>query len=241
MAIYKAKVESNYTIIPNATAQDKTLSFESRGLLALMLSLPDNWQIHKSWLESQSPSCGRDKLTRIMGELQDKSYIRKSNKRNQSGQMDGVDWFVYPTAQLKTRSTDLPLDGESPTIKETLIQSKQSNNKGKDLLSGKPDSILVLEYLNYSLSTKYKTTTKSHIENINARLADGHSVEDLKSVVDSKKIEWGKDPAMAQYLRPQTLFGNKFQGYLIAAKTAPKQPRDLNQITGGFEQKPEGW
>jgi len=109
----------------------------------------------------------------------------------------------------------------------------------KDLLSSKPDSVLVLKYLNDSLDTKYKTTTKAHIANINARLKEGHSVEDLKAVVNAKKLEWGNNPSMAQYLRPQTLFGNKFQGYLKATKTT--QPRDLNQITGGFEQKPEGW
>ena len=93
----------------------------------------------------------------------------------------------------------------------------------KDLLSSKPDSILVLQYLNDSLGTKYKATTKAHIANINARIEEGHSVDDLKAVVNSKKIEWGNDPAMAQYLRPQTLFGNKFQGYLVSAKTPPKK------------------
>ena len=125
MAIYKAQVESNYTVIPNVTAQDKSLSFESRGLLSLMLSLPDDWQIHKSWLVSQSTNCGRDKLTRMMKELQDRNYIRKVNKRNDSGQMDGIDWLVYPTAQLETRSTVLPECGKPAATKETLLQKKQ--------------------------------------------------------------------------------------------------------------------
>lgn len=91
-----------------------------------------------------------------------------------------------------------------------------------DLISDKSDAISVLNYMNESLGTKYKSTTVSHIENINGRLSEGHSVEDCKLVIDSKKTEWLNDPKMAGYLRPQTLFQvGKFQGYLIAAKTSP--------------------
>ena len=60
MAIKKAKVTSNYVTIPNSSAQDKNLSFEARGLLTLMLSMPDDWVMHRSWLMDQSVGCGRD-------------------------------------------------------------------------------------------------------------------------------------------------------------------------------------
>lgn len=76
--------------------------------------------------------------------------------------------------------------------------------------------------MNSILNSKYKSTTKSHTQNINARLSDGNTVDDLLLVVKSKLTEWGNDPKMAQYLRPQTLFqAGKFDGYLRAAKTTP--------------------
>jgi len=86
----------------------------------------------------------------------------------------------------------------------------------------------VIAYLNLVINAKYKSTTKSHIENISARLSEGHSVDDLKLVVTHKSNEWLNDKTMAQYLRPSTLFqASKFQGYLLAAKpqrnaTSPK-------------------
>ncbi len=77
----------------------------------------------------------------------------------------------------------------------------------------------VIKHLNMVINSKYKTSTKSHIENISARLNDGHSVNDLKLVIDSKSKEWLNDPKMVQYLRPSTLFqASKFQGYLLSAK-----------------------
>lgn len=106
----------------------------------------------------------------------------------------------------------------------------------KDLMSDKSDCDEVIDYLNSKVGSKYKVSTKSHSQNINARIKDGHSVDDLKSVIDSKWLEWGSDPKMAQYLRPQTLFSTKnFEGYLTASKTIPNdQHRNINEIGTDF-------
>lgn len=83
------------------------------------------------------------------------------------------------------------------------------------------DAKQVINMMNLILGTKYSDKTKSHIENINARLKEGNSIDDLIMVVQAKKIEWGNDQKFSQYLRPQTLFqASKFNGYLIAAKNA---------------------
>jgi hypothetical protein len=130
MAIYKAVVENNYAVIPNETLQDQSLTFEARGILCLLLSLPADWEIHKSWLQKQAPSCGRDKLTRILGELQKAGYLRRQSRQGESGKMDGVDWYVYPTAQLENRMTENPSCGKPATTKETVLQSKNNTNLG---------------------------------------------------------------------------------------------------------------
>ena len=106
----------------------------------------------------------------------------------------------------------------------------------KDLMSDNSDAVFVLEYLNGVVGTKYKPTTKSHIQNVNGRLEEGHSVDDLKLVVDFKFKEWGGDQKMSGYLRPQTLFQTgKFQGYLTAARTTPSgKHRNINDIGTDF-------
>ena len=90
----------------------------------------------------------------------------------------------------------------------------------------------VIEHLNIVTNAKYKHTTKSHSENISARLNEGHSIDDLKRVIDSKAGEWLADKTMAQYLRPSTLFSaSKFNGYLINAR-----PKQLTQEPRAFSQ-----
>lgn len=135
MAIFKAKVESNFTTLPNETIRDPRLTFEATGLLSFMLSLPDDWEIHKSWLEKQKGGCGRDKLTRIMNELITCGYVVRKPRQDDKGKMQGVDWFVYSTDQLKNRITENPSDGKPVTTKEIDIQKKElnKNNVQNDL------------------------------------------------------------------------------------------------------------
>lgn len=103
-------------------------------------------------------------------------------------------------------------------------ESREEREESKeDTMSDKSDAAQVLIYMNEVLGTKYRTSTKSHIENISGRLSEGFSVDDCKSVIDSKSKEWGGDQRMAQYLRPQTLFGpSNFQGYLMASRVSTK-------------------
>lgn len=130
MAIFKAKVESQFSVIANAALQDSRLSYEATGLLAMMLSLPDDWEIHKTWLQNQKVKCGRDKLTNMMKELVETGYVRKVVKQDESGRLDGVDWLVYGEAvQLENRTTEKPSNGKPVTTKETSIQKKQETKR----------------------------------------------------------------------------------------------------------------
>ena len=94
------------------------------------------------------------------------------------------------------------------------------NNKDIDNKADKYKYIV--EYLNKKAGTKYKPTAKDTREHINARLVDGHTVEDFITVIDNKCLEW-LGTEWEKYLRPSTLFGRKFESYLNSKPTPPKQ------------------
>lgn len=71
----------------------------------------------------------------------------------------------------------------------------------------------IVEYLNEKAGTKYRASTESTARHIRARLNEGYSVEDFKTVIDKKCAEWS-GTEMSKYLRPETLFGSKFESYL---------------------------
>lgn len=72
----------------------------------------------------------------------------------------------------------------------------------------------VVEHLNKMTGKNYKASSEKTKKLIHARLKEGFTLEDFKTVIDIKCAEWLHDEKMETYLRPETLFGTKFEGYL---------------------------
>ena len=71
----------------------------------------------------------------------------------------------------------------------------------------------IIDYLNLKSNSNYKYTSQKTKDLIKARINNGFTIEDFKKVIDKKSQEWlGTD--FEKFLRPETLFGNKFEGYL---------------------------
>ena len=72
----------------------------------------------------------------------------------------------------------------------------------------------IISYLNEKTNAVYRPGTKKTKELITARWNEGFGLEDFKRVIDLKTAEWLNDPTWNKYLRPETLFGTKFESYL---------------------------
>ena len=72
----------------------------------------------------------------------------------------------------------------------------------------------IVTYLNDVADKKYRHTTRKTKDLIKARWNEGFRLDDFKKVIDIKTKEWKNDNHMNQYLRPETLFGTKFESYL---------------------------
>lgn len=119
--------------------------------------------------------------------------------------------------------------------KENRVNSKSNNLYLDNILSRNPDftfptwleetGIKDLEktkykelwipivYLNQVANKRYKFVDKTK-RLLLARFKEGYTLEDFKQVIDIKTAEWKDSPEFSKYLRPETLFGSKFDGYL---------------------------
>ena len=79
----------------------------------------------------------------------------------------------------------------------------------------------IINYLNEITGSRYKHNTDKTKKVIHARLAEGFSIDDFKKVIDKKSQDW-KGTEWEKYLRPETLFGTKFEGYLNQKITSRK-------------------
>lgn len=90
---------------------------------------------------------------------------------------------------------------------QTIINNNDNNYNNKDIVE-------IVDYLNKVCNTKYLPSSKKTQSLINARLNESFTVDDFKMVVDKKYKEWSQDEKMNKFLRPETLFGTKFESYL---------------------------
>ncbi len=85
----------------------------------------------------------------------------------------------------------------------------------------------IIDYLNRKTNSHYRPTSKATKRLIKARYNEGFTDADFKTVIDKKCTEWLQDANMAQYLRPETLFGTKFEAYLNQPDTGPIPQRNF--------------
>lgn len=125
-----------------------------------------------------------------------------------------VKWDQY---QLTAEPTDKPVTNDCQATDKKLIIKEGKNNS-------KPEC-LVIDYYN-QVNERSLKQVESNYKEIRARLKEGHTVEDLKMLIDYAAKTWSNDPFWADKNRPSTLFNSKFDGYLQTAKSAVKPKID---------------
>ncbi len=94
----------------------------------------------------------------------------------------------------------------------------------------------IIGHLNEQTGANYRSESKATQTKIHARMAEGYTVEDFVAVIDKKCAEWLHDPKMQAYLRPETLFGTKFESYLNAPERG-----EQNGTAGTSAEKRPTW
>lgn len=123
-------------------------------------------------------------------------------------------WADYQDSEQRTEQRV----NNDRTTSEQRVNTKVEGKKEKKDKNDKTIYSLAAEeivaYLNEMCGTNYKPTSKKTMDLIQARMNEGFTVEDFKTVIYKKGKQWINDPKMCKFLRPETLFSNKFEGYL---------------------------
>lgn len=168
-----------------------------------------------------------------------KRLLREKKKKALLESRDNVSQMSLKC--LIDKDIDIELDKDIDVKKEKEIKRKKEitsietteNNEIVDNNAKKSDIVKeIISYLNYVSGKNYRPNTEKTQRHINARLNEGFTLDDFKKVIDIKVIEW-KDTEMELYIRPETLFGNKFESYLqqkIIPNRKEQQENKQNQL-----------
>lgn len=158
--IVKAKCDKDFTTLFNSVLRDDRISLRARGLLSYIISLPSDWVIQKSYLDSQIfPNVertnekgvrvqgekreGRDAVFSAFNELVDFGYIQAIRKINpENGRSEGFDYIVYSYPVIQNRVTDNPISAtqisEEPQLTKEIELQKKDTTKENIIKDSEP-------------------------------------------------------------------------------------------------------
>ena len=180
------------------------------------------------------PFWNRAKIQRIISSLENQGLLIKGNYNQLS--YDRTTWYALPkfeqsVVQNQTvNCSDLNNErfkNEQPIPINYQLTKQLTNKDIKDIVEHSPTAPIpyeeIVQYLNQKTGKNFKSTSKATQRHIKARFTDGFVLDDFKQVIDKKCSDWLRDQKMKEYLRPETLFGTKFESYLNSKTTTTKQ------------------
>jgi len=118
----------------------------------------------------------------------------------------------------------------------TLNRNAEIRDKSIENRINKDIYVEIVDYLNQKTGSHYRDVEKTR-SLIRARTKEGFSLEDFHLVIDEKCRQWSGDEKMKKYLRPETLFGTKFDGYRNEA--LQNKPRSVQKVVEPVLEEPE--
>lgn len=137
--------------------------------------------------------------------------IRTYNVSVESG-IVGANKRWRKDAQSDNSPPIAPYSPPTPPIGE------HAEDRSKKIEDNNISCSFAIRLLNELSGSSFRDTTKTTQRLIHARKNEGYTLADIEMVIRHKCSQWGNDKQMRQYLRPQTLFGSKFESYLSDAK-----------------------
>ena len=120
MAVFRVERTRDYTVMSNHHLKNRMLSLKAKGLLSIMLSLPDEWDYTLRGLAAISKE-GIDAIRQAILELEEAGYIVRTRDRNDKGQLSGTEYVIYEHPQPASDSPML----ESTTQEKSVMGSAE--------------------------------------------------------------------------------------------------------------------
>ena len=130
---FRSGRKKGFIVLYREAAQDDRLTLEARGLFALMVSLPDNWEYTVSGLAVKA-GCGKDKVRRLLGELQRVGYLVREQSHDMGGKFASNVYVLQDEAPLSgnTVNGENRQRSEPSTGKPLPVFTTQKNKEEKN-------------------------------------------------------------------------------------------------------------
>ena len=140
MAVFRIERTRDYTVMSNHHLRDKALSLKSKGLLSMMLSLPEDWNYTTRGLAKICKE-GVDAIGGALRELEAAGYIVRHQMRDRQGRISDTEYVIYEQPQPKAPDTPQPDTASPDTEKPAELNIEKSRTQKSNTQGASTDSI----------------------------------------------------------------------------------------------------
>ena len=124
MAVFRIEKTRDYTVMSNHHLRDMSLSLKAKGLLSLMLSLPENWDYTMKGL-SRICKDGIDSISGGIRELEERGYLIRERVRGANGQLGSIEYTILEQPKEPTPAQEKPIRENPVQANPTLVTPVQ--------------------------------------------------------------------------------------------------------------------
>lgn len=171
------------------------------------------YDTYEEW-QKQFPFWSVSTIKRTIRSLEMLGYLLSENWNEMK--MDKTKWYSIEYEKMQELEDDQP-EHQTPFVEEKASKGVSEQMKESAASHSVKKEIPYAEiicYLNEKTGKNFKQDSTKTREMIHARYGEGFTLEDFHRVVDLKSAEWISNPDWNKFLRPETLFGSKFESYL---------------------------
>ena len=137
MAVIRVNKTADYTVISNTHFKEKEMSLKAKGLLSLMLSLPDDWDYSIAGLTALSKD-GKDSVMNALTELEEFKYLKRTKLTDEKGRFAGYDYDIYEKPYTEKPQevkpyAENPNTENPPQLNTNISNTKKSKTKEIDI------------------------------------------------------------------------------------------------------------
>lgn len=229
MAVIRISKTTNYTVMSNYHLKDKKLSLRAKGLLSVMLSLPDNWDYSVNGLVAICNE-GISVIRKILKELEENRYLVRKRLQDKSGKFE-YEYIIYEKPHTVEPHIEKPHTVEQLQLNTNKLSTKESNTKNNNIIYSEMIE-KIMNYLNncgmeepnliHKEKFNYNPKASSNTKLLTARIKEGYTLEQFEKAIYyayhkfiDNEFTGINGKSSKQYYRPSTIFApTNFDNYV---------------------------
>ncbi len=234
MSVFRINKTKNFTVMSNYHFKEKAMSLKAKGLLSLMLSLPDDWNYSISGLVRLSKD-GKDSVMSALSELEKFGYLMRERTKDENGKFNGIIYHIFEEPQTEFPITEKPIlenekAGKPISESPPQLNTKKLNTNQNKILYDINNYIDILE-----------TITDDHLRNLYCdflenryQMGDPLTTKGLNLLIERVRMLVGIDIERQKELLKNAIINNWKNVYI---KGEERQESDIiNNLKTFYEQ-----